>query len=43
MKHYVINLGIGLNMFFAEYKVLYPPSAEKQKYVNVYSKKGKRY
>lgn len=42
MKHYIINIGIGLNMFFAEYKVFYPPVADKQKYTNVYSKKAKR-
>ncbi|TDQ12186.1 hypothetical protein [Pedobacter metabolipauper] len=43
MKSYCIGLGIGLNMFFAEYLTVYPPAEEKPKYVNQYSKKRKAF
>lgn len=39
MKSYCMNLGIGLSMFFCDIKVFYVPLEEKQKYINVYSKK----
>lgn len=39
LKSYTINLGIGLNMFFADIRTFHVPVNEKPKYVNVYSKR----
>jgi len=43
MKRYCIGLGVGLNMFFCEFKFFYPPVEEKPKYVNQCSKKKRKW